>query len=160
MYCTDSQFVNCKKRFSLMEYFVGIDPGKTGAIAFLSEDGTAEVFDFPDAFSQLVKRADRVRRAYLEQVHAMPGQGVVSTFSFGENYGWWQGVLMALRIPFLKVRPQDWQKNLVPKKGASDKPSLEVARQLFPDAPLGRKKDHNRADALLIAYVCRKRECL
>lgn len=138
---------------------MGIDPGKTGAIAFLDDSGRfVDVFDFIDAFGPLAERRSDVAFCFLEEVHSMPGQGVASTFSFGENFGWWKGVLTAFGIPFRTIRPQDWQKNLVPKKTSSEKPGLYVARQMFPEAPLGRKKDHNRADAILIAKVCYDRE--
>lgn len=137
-------------------FYAGIDPGKTGAIAFLDENGTLDsVEDFPQSLAVVKDKVADIKMVYLEEVHAMPKQGVVSTFTFGENFGWWKGVLSALGIPFRTVRPQDWQKGLVPKRGGmTDKPGLEVARQMFPDAPLSRKKDHNRADALLLAYVC------
>lgn len=141
-------------------YFVGIDPGKTGAAAFFSEDGTfIDVVDFSDVFVVLAQRRADIILAYLEEVHSMPKQGVVSTFNFGMNYGWWQGVLTGLGIPYITIRPQEWQKGLVPKKeNKSDKPSLEVARSMFPDAPLSRKKDHNRADAILIGHTAYMRE--
>ena len=103
----------------------------------------------------LIDYAPVVKFAYLEKVHSMPGQGVVSTFSFGENFGWWQGVLGSLGIPYTTIRPQDWMKKYsLQKSSASDKPGLEVARKLFPEAPLRLKKHHNRADALLIARAC------
>lgn len=138
-----------------MKVYLGIDPGKTGAVAFIDGMGQLmKVVDFPDVMS-VDWFAEDFGMAYLEEVHAMPGQGVASTFTFGTNFGWWKGFLTAMRIPFKTIRPQDWQKGLVPKRGAmTDKPSLEVARQLFPHAPLTRKKDHNRADAILIAHKC------
>jgi crossover junction endodeoxyribonuclease RuvC len=96
----------------------------------------------------------RVQLAVIEHVSAMPGQGVVSMFSFGQNFGWWLGMLEAFNVPTILVRPQAWQKALgVPKKAAkTDKPSLDVARRLFPSVDLHRKKDHGKADALLLAY--------
>lgn len=140
--------------------FAGIDPGKTGALAFI--DGQGEfvgVYDFGEALEPLRNERERLVCVYLEEVHSMPGQGVVSTFSFGENFGWWKGVLAGMSVPFKTIRPQEWQKGLVPKRGKStDKPGLAVARQLYPTAPLSRKKDHNRADALLIARVCQREE--
>lgn len=140
--------------------FCGIDPGKTGAIAFLYREGAfAKVCDFEEAFHVVDQMKTEIACAYLEEVHAMPGQGVSSTFSFGENFGWWKGVLQAFGIPFKTIRPQDWQKGLVPKRGTlTEKPSLAVARQLYPEAPLNLKKHHNRADAILIARVCYERE--
>ena len=142
-------------------YYIGIDPGKTGAMAIINEDGSfIRVVDFEEAFNILRDRyLDELEMAYLEEVHSMPKQGVASTFAFGENFGWWKGILQAFGIPFKTIRPQDWQKGLVPKRGTlTDKPSLSVARQLYPEAPLNLKKHHNRADAILIARVCWQRE--
>ena len=138
--------------------YIGIDPGKTGAVAILDDKGNyINVLDFGQEglMSALIDYAPVVKFAYLEKVHSMPGQGVVSTFSFGENFGWWQGVLGSLGIPYTTIRPQDWMKKYsLQKSSASDKPGLEVARVLFPEAPLRLKKHHNRADALLIARAC------
>ena len=138
--------------------YIGIDPGKTGAVAILDDKGNyINVLDFGQEglMSALIDYAPVVKFAYLEKVHSMPGQGVVSTFSFGENFGWWQGVLGSLGIPYTTIRPQDWMKKYsLQKSSASDKPGLEVARSLFPEAPLCLKKHHNRADALLIARAC------
>lgn len=138
--------------------YIGIDPGKTGAVAILDDKGNyINVLDFgqEELMSTLIDYAPVVKFAYLEKVHSMPGQGVVSTFSFGENFGWWQGVLGSLGIPYTTIRPQDWMKKYsLQKTSASDKPGLEVARKLFPEAPLHLKKHHNRADALLIARAC------
>ena len=138
--------------------YIGIDPGKTGAVAILDDKGNyINVLDFGQEglMSTLIDYAPVVKFAYLEKVHSMPGQGVVSTFSFGENFGWWQGVLGSLGIPYATIRPQDWMKKYsLQKSSASDKPGLEVARKLFPEAPLRLKKHHNRADALLIARAC------
>lgn len=74
-----------------------------------------------------------------------------------ENYGLYQGLLLAFDIPFITVRPQEWQKGIVPKKlSESDKPSLTVARRLFPQVDLHLQKHHGRADALLIADWARR----
>ena len=138
--------------------YIGIDPGKTGAVAFLDEKGNyIDVLDFgqDDLVPVLWDRALKVQHAYLERVHSMPGQGVASTFNFGENFGWWQGLLTGFGISYSLVRPQDWMKKYsLQKSSPSDKPGLELARKLFPEAPLGLKKHHNRADALLIAKCC------
>ena len=81
--------------------YIGIDPGKTGAVAILDDKGKyINVLDFgqEELMPTLIGYAPVVKFAYLEKVHSMPGQGVVSTFSFGENFGWWQGVLGSLGI--------------------------------------------------------------
>jgi crossover junction endodeoxyribonuclease RuvC len=137
-------------------YFIGIDPGKTGAVAVISDDGSfCSLCDFTNhPISFLRKFNKHVSHAYIEKVHAMPKQGVVSTFSFGENFGTWQGILRTLEIPYSLVPPQYWQRELgLVKIDKKDKPSLPMAREMFPDAPLNLKKHHNRSDALLLAYV-------
>lgn len=141
--------------------YIGIDPGQTGAVAVLHPDGY-EVWDWPGDEVAAAERVRyihnryQVRLAAIEQVSAMPGQGVSSMFKFGANFGAWKGILAALAIPFRTVRPQEWQKGLVPKKEGTVKPSLTVARRMFPLAELGRQKDHGRADALLIAEWARR----
>ena len=138
--------------------YIGIDPGKTGAIAFLDEKGNyVNILDYDadNVARALFDYKASVKYAYLERVHSMPGQGVSSTFSFGENFGWWNGVLRAFQIPYDTIPPQSWMKRFsLHKSSLNDKPSLAFARKKFPDAPLNLKKHHNRADSLLIALTC------
>jgi len=143
--------------------FLGIDPGATGCAALIYDAGY-ELMDWPgDPALVVSKLADwlarfEIKLAALEKVGAMPGQGVVSMFSFGQNVGTWHGILAALAIPYACPRPQDWQRGLVDKKAGKDTKaaSLATARRLFPDASLSRKKDHGRADALLLAWWARR----
>ena len=145
---------------------IGIDPGVSGAIAFLYDDGQVRVFDMPvmalSAKKQQVNSAalaDLIRpsmnhqgtmTAYVEQVHSMPGQGVAAMFNFGTSYGVIKGVLATLQIPMVLVTPHSWKKRagLI---GKDKDASRTLAQQLYPAAPLGRKKDVGRADAILIA---------
>lgn len=96
--------------------------------------------------------------AVLEHVGAMPGQGVTSMFSFGENFGYLKGLLEAFEIPYELVRPQRWKKEF----GISGKnQSVEVCKRLFPGVSLRRtercKKDHDgMAEALLMAEFARR----
>lgn len=139
--------------------FIGIDPGKTGAAALIHRDGCI-VADWPGCPAGVADLLTTWRIEYavelvaLERVHAMPKQGVASTFTFGQNFGQWEGVLAALHIPYTMPTPQQWQKGLVmPSDGADPKArSLTVARRLFPGADLSLKKHHGRADALLLAW--------
>jgi len=139
--------------------FIGIDPGATGCAALI-HGGGHDLFDWPGDAALVVPRlADwlarfEIKLAALEKVHAMPGQGVVSMFTFGQNVGVWQGILAALSIPYVTPRPQEWQRGLVDRKAGKDTKaaSLATARRLFPGADLARKKDHGRADALLMAW--------
>jgi len=139
--------------------WIGIDPGINGAAALIHEYGE-EVFDWPgdpglaaDKIEQWLLEYN-IRLAALENVHAMPKQGVSSTFKFGQNLGQWQGILATLDIPYLMPGPREWQKGLVkPSDGKNPKArSLTVARRLFPDVELPRVADHNKADALLLAW--------
>ena len=143
---------------------IGIDPGLTGAIAVLSNEGKfISVHDMPImklgkskknqvdpvALSELIMGIAPTS-AILEKVGAMPGQGVASMFNFGMGYGVIQGVLAALWVDYELSTPQKWKKacGLIGKE--KDAARL-LAIELFPDASLARKKDGGRADALLIA---------
>jgi crossover junction endodeoxyribonuclease RuvC len=149
---------------------IGIDPGVTGAIAFL-EDKTfilCAVHDMPTMLlgqsKQQVNEAELVKiinfqlsfphtiilAVYLERVSAMPGQGVTGMFNFGMSYGSVKGVVAALGLPLMLVSPAVWKR----KAGIlhNDKDAARVmAQHLYPEASLGRKKDVGRADAILIA---------
>lgn len=141
--------------------WVGVDPGKTGAAVRISDIGI-DFFDFEDVY-QAAKKIGYWNSAYhlnviLEKVHAFPGQGVTSVFNFGMNYGSWQGIFAAYRIPVTLVTPQKWRKEFIIKSEGHDTKSrsLAAARRLFPKIEwLSRKKDHDRADALLMAYYGR-----
>lgn len=95
----------------------------------------------------------------LEHVSAMPGQGVTSMFTFGEGFGWLQGVLCAYKIPFELVKPQKWKKEF---SITSDKnSSIQVCKRLFPQVPLRRMEkcrtdDDGIAEALLMAEYARR----
>lgn len=157
-----------------MKIYIGIDPGQTGAMAVIVTDIAGSpagfnypktvVFDYDDgnalSFLQEWTSPNRIWQACLEKVHSMPKQGVSSSFKFGTNFGIWIGRLEALGIPYDFVTPQKWQKVMFDSmtKGDRKAMSLDRARRLFPDMSdvLKRKKDHNRAEALLIAEYCRR----
>lgn len=144
---------------------IGIDPGNTGAVVFMSmDDEVVAVHDMPlmpngkkqqvnaAALSAIVSGswAENTVMAYVEKVSAMPGQGVSSMFNFGMGYGVIQGVLAANNIPYTLVTPQSWKKRagLI---GKDKDMSRTMAQQMYPKAELHRKKDIGRADAILIA---------
>lgn len=146
---------------------IGIDPGNTGAISALSDGFDLHaVLDMPlmangkkqqlnpaeigAIIRQLVSDYGATPVAYVEKVSAMPGQGVSSMFNFGMGFGVIQGVLAACGIPYFLVTPQSWKKraNLL---GKDKDMARTLAQQLYPSAPLGRKRDIGRADAILIA---------
>lgn len=145
--------------------YIGIDPGQTGAAAFLFESlGTADgsFFDYQDfeiiPILKTLQQEKYIFKAAIEKVSAMPKQGVASSFKFGTNFGIWQGRLEALQIPFVFVTPRKWQKEVFDSMAQGDRKemSLNLARRLFPWADLRLKKHHNRADALLIAEWLRR----
>ena len=148
---------------------IGIDSGLTGAIAFIYEDTTYEVLDLPtmahgkgnakvkkqinaSALATILKDRDIsliTTTAFLERVNAMPGQGVASMFSMGDSFGCIRGVLGYAIVPTEIITPRQWKRHF---NLPSDKDVCRAkAIELFPDAPLHRTKDHNRAEALLIA---------
>lgn len=142
--------------------YIGIDPGKDGAMAFLQEEEPPIVITFD---MELYNRAlyegwHHVCKCCLERVGAMPGQGVTSMFKFGENFGFIQGLLTAYSIPYELVTPQKWKKEF---QVTGDKnSSIAVCKRLFPDVSLHRtdrcKKDHDgMAEALLMAEYARRR---
>lgn len=152
-----------------MTIYIGIDPGKTGALAAVNGSGESIlVVDLPwigkDVDIQAVRdhvgwaRArDRVV-ACVEYQQAFPGQGAVSAYTLGEGVGQIKGLLLGLDVPFDEVRPAKWKVALeLPAKAEKDK-SRMLARRLFPHADLGTRKDQGRSDALLIAEYRRRQE--
>jgi crossover junction endodeoxyribonuclease RuvC len=135
---------------------LGIDPGKSGGFALVTDTG-AVVYAFdkhtPTDIVQILKLvAPNIKMAYLEQVSAMPKQGVCSVFTFGQNYGWWQGVLTALGIRIERVTPQKWQAYMKCRTGGDKNVSKARAQELFPEE----KITHAVADALLIGEYGRR----
>ena len=141
--------------------YIGIDPGKNGGIAFINEfDEIIQLLPFSeDSLIMLIKNCSSDMKCTLEHVHAMPKQGVSSTFNFGMNFGFIQGVLKAYGIPYELVTPQKWKKEF---SCTSDKnTSIEVWKRLFPNVNLKAtdrcKKDHDgMAEALLLAEYGRR----
>lgn len=147
---------------------VGIDPGLSGAIGYY--DGrTSDVFDMPirEKPSTTKKKKNEIdgeglvkllkdlspQVVYLERVASMPGQGVSSTFNFGEGWGRIRGILEAMDIQYSLVQPTQWKRSVGIPSGANKDASLDLARSLFPERAddLKLKKHDGRAEALLIA---------
>ena len=145
-----------------MKTYIGIDPGKSGALALLTEDGQCTVVPFQEsAYTAILKAASGPSSVCcLEKVGAMPGQGVVSMFNFGHNLGYIEGLLQAFDIPYQLVPPQTWKKEFCV---TSDKnTSIEVCRKLFPQVSLiptvrSRKPSDGMAEAILLAEYARRR---
>lgn len=142
--------------------YLGFDPGKEGAMAIIGPHliPSAHTFDKHVYVAKLAELKTQFSLfAVIEHVGAMPGQGVTSCFSFGESFGWLQGVLDAMLIPYELVRPQKWKKEF---SCTSDKnTSIAVAQRLFPGVdlrrtPLCRKPHDGKAEALLIAEYARR----
>lgn len=133
---------------------IGIDPGQSGGLAILGE-GVPTVFKFKDQthadisdMFQFVAELEGEKFAYLEKVHAMPKQGVSSTFKFGQSYGFLEGMLTAHKIPFTYVTPNCWQKALGCQTKGDKNVTKSMAQRTWPML----KITHAIADALLIAY--------
>lgn len=129
---------------------MGIDPGKNGGIAIRTNDETF-VLSMSNKTEMDIREwmvdQPRPTMCYIEKVHSMPGQGVKSMFSFGQNYGFLRGILITRGIPFEEVRPAVWQGVLSCKTKGDKNITKAKAQQLFPDI----KVTHAIADALLIA---------
>lgn len=152
--------------------YIGIDPGLDGAIAFLYSDGTARVCNAPTGkigkkrdyllaqmANLLERQINEIRQvAAVERVHSMPKQGVASSFNFGKGFGLWLGLLAGRGIPFDLVEPTRWKKVMLDGMGKEKDAARIRAQQLFPSlaTELSRKKDHGRAEALLIAEYRRR----
>ena len=150
---------------------IGIDPGITGSICFFQDGKIIDVIEMPNmtegkknkkqvngaqVFYEISLRIKGVKKedikVVIEQVSAMPGQGVTSMFNFGQSFGILKGICSAMQLPMYFVRPAKWKKyfNLInSEKDASRTKAIEV----FPyfSSELSRKKDSNKADAILIA---------
>lgn len=142
--------------------YIGVDPGKNGAMAIVTPDAmTVLTFDrdgYRNALEGLRGFADNCR-CCLERVGPMPGQGVTSTFSFGQNFGFIQGLLTAYSIPYELVTPQRWKKSF--GVTADKNSSIAVCKRLFPGVSLRRtdrcrKDDDGMAEVLLMAEYARR----
>ena len=148
---------------------IGIDPGVSGAISVLENKKVIEVFDLPTMIdgkknkkqvngaqvTNIIKEKlnnDKEIIVVVEHVNAMPGQGVTSMFNFGQSFGVIKGVCSALSLPIYFVRPTKRKKhfNLIKtNKDASRTKVIEVYPEI--SSKISRKKDSNKADAILIA---------
>ena len=150
---------------------IGIDPGINGAICLFKDGKIVDVFEMPkmavgkknksqvnasQIFNEIQKAVEGEDKtkviAVIEQVSAMPGQGVTSMFNFGQSFGILKGICSAMQLPMFFVRPAKWKKyfNLInSQKDASRTRVIEI----FPyfSTQLSKKKDSNKADAILIA---------
>ena len=150
---------------------IGIDPGISGAICFFENGEVRDVLDMPtmaegkknkrqingrQIFNEISSRINSYNlkniNVVVEQVSAMPGQGVTSMFNFGQSFGIIKGICSAMQLPIFFVRPAKWKKHfdlINSQKDASRTKAIEI----FPEISsiLSKKKDANKADAILIA---------
>ena len=150
---------------------IGIDPGISGSICFFENGKVLEVIEMPtmtegkknkkqvngsQIYNEISKRISNNEkqdiRVIIENVSAMPGQGVTSMFNFGQSFGILKGICSSMQLPMYFVRPAKWKKyfNLI---NSQKDASRTKAIQIFPyfSSQLSRKKDSNKADAILIA---------
>ena len=148
---------------------IGIDPGLSGGIAILENNKIKEIFDMPvmadgkknkrqlnsALLAQLIK--DSIKDIddsviVVEQVNAMPGQGVTSMFNFGQTFGAIKGICAALNLPIFFVRPAKWKKHFELINSSKDASRTKVI-EMYPSIAekLSKKKDVNKSDAILIA---------
>ena len=150
---------------------IGIDPGISGSICFFENGKIQEAIEMPtmtdgkknkkqvngsqiynEISSRIINYDKKDVKVIIEQVSAMPGQGVTSMFNFGQSFGILKGICSAMQLPMYFVRPAKWKKyfNLInSEKDASRTKAIEI----FPyfSSNLAKKKDSNKADAILIA---------
>ena len=155
---------------------IGIDPGLSGGIAILDNRRVLSIFDMPVMAegkknkrqlnsAQLVSlikeniKSDKEVAVIVEQVNAMPGQGVTSMFNFGQTFGAIKGVCAALELPIFFVRPSKWKKHFELINSSKDS-SRTKAIEMYPtlSSQMAKKKDVNKSDAILIArFYCETR---
>ena len=150
---------------------IGIDPGISGSICFFEDGKILDVVEMPtmtegkknkkqvngsQIYNEIYQRIEGIDKkdvkVIIEHVSAMPGQGVTSMFNFGQSFGILKGICSAMQLPMYFVRPAKWKKyfNLInSEKDASRTKAIEI----FPyfSINLAKKKDSNKADAILIA---------
>ena len=155
---------------------IGIDPGLSGAIAVLDNNKVLKIYDMPvmaegkknkrqlnsaqlvNIIKENTKNEDEIA-VVVEQVNAMPGQGVTSMFNFGQTFGAIKGVCAALKLPIYFVRPSKWKKHFELINSSKDSSRTKVI-EMYPTLShhLAKKKDVNKSDAILIArFYCETR---
>ena len=150
---------------------IGIDPGISGAICFFEDGKVKEILEMPtmtdgkknkrqingpQIYNEILSRINKIKKedifVVIEQVSAMPGQGVTSMFNFGQSFGVLKGICSAMQLSMYFIRPMKWKKYFGLIKTEKDASRTKVI-EIFPyiSSQLSRKKDSNKADAILIA---------
>ena len=152
-------------------FIIGIDPGISGAICFFENGQVKEIINMPvmadgkknkrqingpQTYNEILKRINNYPKkdiiVVIEQVSAMPGQGVTSMFNFGQSFGVIKGICSAMQLSMFFIRPAKWKKYFGLIKTEKDASRTKVI-EIFPyiSSQLSRKKDSNKADSVLIA---------
>ena len=155
----------------LFRSIIGIDPGISGSICFFENGKIIDVVEMPtmtegkknkrqvngaQVYNEILKKINKSEnhniRVVIEKVSAMPGQGVTSMFNFGQSFGILKGICSAMQLPLYFVRPAKWKKYFGLINSEKDA-SRTKAIEMFPyySSNLSKKKDSNKADAILIA---------
>ena len=150
---------------------IGMDPGISGAICFFENGEVKEIIDMPNMadgkknkrqingpqiYNEISSRIKNTPKkeivVVIEQVSAMPGQGVTSMFNFGQSFGVLKGICSAMQLSMYFIRPVKWKKYFGLIKTEKDASRTKVI-EIFPyiSSQLSRKKDSNKADAILIS---------
>ena len=150
---------------------IGMDPGISGAICFFENGEVKEIIDIPNmadgkknkrqingpqVYNEISSRIKNIPKkeivVVIEQVSAMPGQGVTSMFNFGQSFGVLKGICSAMQLSMRFIRPAKWKKYFGLIKTEKDASRTKVI-EIFPyiSSQLSRKKDSNKADAILIS---------
>ena len=150
---------------------IGIDPGISGSICFFEDGKIIDVIEMPtmtdgkknkrqvngsqiynEIKKKIVNYENQNIRVVIEQVSAMPGQGVTSMFNFGQSFGILKGICSAMQLPMYFVRPAKWKRYFSLINSEKDASRTKVI-EMFPyfSSQLSKKKDSNKADAILIA---------
>ena len=150
---------------------IGIDPGISGSVCFFEGGKILDVIEMPtmidgkknkrqvngaQIYNEICNRVNKIDkqniRVIIEQVSAMPGQGVTSMFNFGQSFGILKGICSAMQLPVYFIRPAKWKKYFGLINSEKDA-SRTRAIEMFPSfsSQLSKKKDSNKADAILIA---------
>lgn len=158
---------------SRKNYWVGIDPGKNGGIAWIDRSKEFECAVMPDMFElpHLLDNIGKIKHIYVEHAQPMPKQGTRSMFTYGEHFGSIQGILVAKELPFSLVKPKTWQAEMFkgtramcgktkvnPKKRALEAANRYFARQKskFFKSSRSYVPHDGLIDSVLIAEFCRK----
>lgn len=139
--------------------YIGIDPGKSGGIAYFKGD-SMKAIRYPKEIDELVFLLQKLQYSrgcvgIMERVHSFPNQGVKSTFTFGENFGTWKGLLAATEIKYELIQPKKWMSYYgeLPKEKTKRKNRLkDIAKKLYPNL----KVTLYTADAILLAHYLKE----